>query len=295
VGLLALYGMTALTVYAIVSALWAVSVTVRDASIIDVFWGTLFVAIAWVLLVASAGAETLKVEALVFMVTAWGLRLSFHLGARNIGHGEDSRYALWRRHGGPHWWLKTYYRIYLLQGTIALAVATPIVAVFLRPHDFSLLNAAGVVVWLAGITIEMSADVQLARFRARPDSAGAVMDSGLWRYSRHPNYFGDALQWWGLGLFAFSLATWWALVGPIVMTLVFLYLSNDVIERGLRKRRPDYERYIAQTSAFFPRPPRREAGTAPATTPSRTIAQSDVQPGVPAAPARDEHDGRGPS
>jgi steroid 5-alpha reductase family enzyme len=253
-GFLELYGIAALAVYGTVSVLWAVSVAVRDASIIDVFWGTLFVAIAWTLLV-TADAPAAKTQALVFMVTAWGLRLSFHLGARNIGHGEDSRYALWRQHGGPHWWLKTYYRIYLLQGTIALLVATPLVAGFLRPHDFSFLNLVGVVVWIVGLATEITADVQLTRFRARPDSRGEVLDTGLWRYSRHPNYFGDALQWWGLGLFTFAGSTPWSVVGPVVMTLVFLYLSNDVIERGLKKRRPGYERYIAATSAFFPRKP----------------------------------------
>jgi steroid 5-alpha reductase family enzyme len=255
-----LYGLAALAVYATVSVLWAVSVAVRDASIIDVFWGALFVAIAWTLLVAS-GEPALKTQMLVFMVTAWGLRLSFHLGARNIGHGEDTRYALWRQHGGPHWWLKTYYRIYLLQGTIALIVATPLIAGFLRPHEFSLLNAIGALVWLAGLGIEIVADVQLGRFRVRPDSAGQVMDQGLWRLSRHPNYFGDALQWWGLGLYTFTGSTPWSLVGPLAMTLVFLYLSNDVIERGLRKRRPAYARYIEETSPFFPRPPTRTRST----------------------------------
>ncbi|HEY6599127.1 MAG TPA: DUF1295 domain-containing protein, partial [Pseudomonadales bacterium] len=108
-------------------------------------------------------------------------------------------------------------------------------------------------VWALGFGIEASADVQLMRFKARPDSAGEVMKTGLWAASRHPNYFGDALQWWGLGLFAFTVETWWSFIGPLAMTLVFLGLSNQVIERGLLKRRPDYAHYIARTNAFFPR------------------------------------------
>jgi steroid 5-alpha reductase family enzyme len=260
VDFLTLYCIAALTVFSIVTLLWLVSVAVRDASIIDVFWGTLFVAIAWVLLVVSGVGTAGKVQALVFMVTAWGLRLSFHLGARNVGHGEDRRYALWRAHGGPNWWLKTYYRIYLLQGGIALVVATPIVAVFYEP-EFKLFNLIGVLAWLAGLAIEIAADVQLARFRATSGTEGQVLSAGLWRYSRHPNYFGDALQWWGLGLFALTPSTWWSWIGPLAMTLVFVFISTGVIERGLKKRRPDYARYAEATSSLLPRATRSGAGS----------------------------------
>ena len=257
---LALYELAALTVLSVVTVLWVVSVIVRDASIIDVFWGSLFVAIAWSLLSFSGAGTAGKVLPLVFMVTAWGLRLSFHLGARNFGEGEDRRYALWRAHGGPHWWIKTYYRIYLLQGAIALVVATPIIAVFYEP-DFRLFNAAGAVLWLLGLSIESIADVQLARFRATADSADGVLASGLWRYSRHPNYFGDALQWWGLALFALTPSTWWSPVGALAMTLVFVYVSTGVIERGLKKRRPGYARYAEGTSGLVPFAPRAAAGS----------------------------------
>jgi steroid 5-alpha reductase family enzyme len=191
----------------------------------------------------------------LFFVTAWGLRLAFHLAARNFGHGEDTRYRVWRHHGGPNWWIKSFYRVYLLQGAIALVVATPIIAAFLATPGSLLINWIGVPIWLLGFAIEAAADIQLNRFRARPDSALQVLDDGIWRFSRHPNYFGDALQWWGLGLFTFSTTTWWSLVGPLLMTLVFLKLSNAVIERGLLKRRPDYAQYVARTNAFFPNRP----------------------------------------
>ena len=255
-----LYALAALTVLCIVTVLWAVSVAVRDASIIDVFWGSLFVAIAWILLAFSGVGTAGKVLPLVFMVTAWGLRLSFHLGARNFGEGEDRRYALWRAHGGPRWWIKTYYRIYLLQGAIALVVATPIVAVFYEP-DFRIFNAVGVALWLVGTGIESIADVQLARFRGTPGTTDRVLSTGLWRYSRHPNYFGDALQWWGLALFALTPSTWWSPVGALAMTLVFAYVSTGVIERGLKKRRPDYARYADATSGLVPFLPQPGAGT----------------------------------
>ena len=250
---LELYGYAAAAVLAAVALLWAISVAIRDASIIDVFWGPLFVAIAWVLFAVEIDAVGGKQLLVLFFVTAWGLRLAFHLAARNFGMGEDTRYRLWRAHGGDFWWLRSFYRVYLLQGAIALIVATPIVAAFRAIEPPTLLNWIGVPIWALGFAVEAGADVQLIRFRSHPDSTGQVMQQGLWSRCRHPNYFGDALQWLGLGLFTFTVTTWWSLVGPLAMMLVFLRLSNEVIERGLLKRRPGYAEYIARTNAFFPR------------------------------------------
>lgn len=256
-GFIELYVYAGATVLIVVSVLWMVSVAVRDASIIDVFWGLLFVAMAWALFGLQLDAATLKPFIFLFLVTVWGLRLAVHLSARNLGEGEDTRYKLWRHHGGENWWLKTYWRIYLFQGGLALVVATPVIAAFYGPDNLSILSWIGVIVWAAGLGMESTADIQLNRFRADPASEGKVMDVGLWQYSRHPNYFGDALMWWGLGLFTLSPVTWWSLIGPLAMTVIFLSLSNTVIERGLKKRRPDYEAYIERTSAFVPWPPKK--------------------------------------
>ncbi len=250
---LELYGYAAAAVLAAVTLLWLVSLAIRDASIIDVFWGPMFVAIAWVLVAANIDSVQPKQLVALFLVTVWGLRLAFHLAARNFGMGEDVRYRLWRSHGGEYWWLKSYYRVYLLQGAIALVVATPIVAAFRSPDAPFAINWIGVPIWAIGFALEATADVQLARFKAKPESSKQVMRDGLFAYSRHPNYFGDALQWWGLAIFAFSGVTWWSFIGPFAMTLVFLHISNEVIERGLVKRRPGYSEYIAHTNAFFPR------------------------------------------
>jgi len=250
-GILEIYGTALLVVLVLVSLLWAISIPLEDASIIDMFWGLLFVAIAWVLL-AISGEPSLKPYLVTLLVTLWGLRLAYHLIGRNLGRGEDRRYQLWRQHGGANWWLTTYYRIFLFQGGIALVVATPIIAAFYRPDSFSFLNAIGVLVWAAGFVFELLADIQLTRFKSDPTSGGRILDDGLWALSRHPNYFGDALQWWGLALVAFTSATWWVVIGPIAMTAVFLSISNAVLERGMRKRHPAYEAYIAATPAFFP-------------------------------------------
>jgi steroid 5-alpha reductase family enzyme len=259
---LALYGVSLLVVLLMVSALWAISVPLRDASIIDMFWGPLFVVMAWAML-AATGTIALKPYLITLLVTLWGLRLAFHLIGRNLGQGEDRRYQLWRERGGSNWWLESYYRVYLLQGGIALLVATPLIAAFYHPGTFGFVAAIGVLVWAFGFVYELLADVQLARFRADPDNSGRIMNRGLWAHSRHPNYFGDAVQWWGLGLIAFSAVTWWSLIGPAVMTAVFLGLSNDVLEKGMRKRHPEYAAYIASTPKFFPWPGRGRSPDAP--------------------------------
>jgi steroid 5-alpha reductase family enzyme len=251
-GVFELYAIAFLVVLVMVSVLWAISVPLKDASIIDMFWGPLFVAMAWVLLPAT-DALSVKSYLVTLLVTLWGLRLAFHLINRNLGQGEDQRYRQWRERAGDNWWLQTYYRIYLLQGGIALVVATPLIAAFYSPYDLTLINFIGVLVWAAGFVYELLADIQLTRFKADPDNRGKVMNEGLWAHSRHPNYFGDALQWWGLGLIAVTGATWWALLGPLAMTAVFLGLSNDVLERGMKKRNPKYVDYIENTPKFLPR------------------------------------------
>lgn len=250
-GFIELYGVALLTLLAMVSGLWVISVIVKDASIIDIFWGPLFVAIVWVLLPMGEPLTT-KTYLVSLLVTLWGLRLAFHLVSRNLGHGEDKRYQLWRAHGGPNWWLLTYPRVYLLQGAIALVVASPIVAAYVKPEPFTALNILGVLIWVVGFTYELLADVQLVQFKANPDNQGKILDSGLWGLSRHPNYFGDALQWWGVAIMVVTVPTWWALIGPAAMTAVFLGLSNDVLEKGMNKRHPEYEKYISNTPKFFP-------------------------------------------
>jgi steroid 5-alpha reductase family enzyme len=254
---LELYAYAAGSVLLVVSVLWMISVAIRDASIIDMFWGLLFVIMAWTLFAMQLGAGALKPFVFLFLVTAWGMRLAVHLTARNLGEGEDNRYRLWRHHGGETWWLKTYWRIYLFQGGLALIVATPVIAAFYGPEVFTTVTWLGVIIWALGLGIESTADIQLTRFRADPDNEAKVMDAGLWRYSRHPNYFGDALMWWGLGLFTLSPMTLWSLLGPLAMTVIFLSLSNNVIERGLNKRHPAYEAYVKRTSVFVPMPPKQ--------------------------------------
>ncbi|MCB1693788.1 MAG: DUF1295 domain-containing protein [Pseudomonadales bacterium] len=258
-----LYASAALAVLVALTLLWLVSVAIRDASIIDLFWGPGFVLCNWVTFMLAEGSGTGRMWLVHALVTLWGLRLAMHLFVRNAGAGEDARYRRWRENGGPNWWLVTYYRIYLFQGAIMMLVALPVIIVNAAPEQASLgwLDIVGGLVWLCGFCFETVADQQLVSFRRNPDNAGRVLDTGLWRYSLHPNYFGDALSWWGLAMIAASVPGGWiSFIGPVVMTGVFLGVSNGVLERALTKSRPGYAEHVRRTSAFFPLPRRRPGG-----------------------------------
>jgi steroid 5-alpha reductase family enzyme len=239
--------------------LWLASLALRDASIVDAWWGPGFALLAWVD-VAAAGAHP-RLLLLATAVTLWGLRLGAYLLWRNHGQPEDARYAAMRRHHGARFPLVSLVSVFALQGVLQVAVGLPLAVVAAEPGASRLgaLDAFGVALFAAGLAIESVADLQLARFKADPASAGRVMDRGLWAWTRHPNYFGDCLAWWGI--FGVALAApfgWAALPGPALMTFLLLRVSGvALLERSIGKRRPAYAEYAARVPAFFPRPPRR--------------------------------------
>jgi steroid 5-alpha reductase family enzyme len=239
-------------------ALWAASVRMRDASVVDVFWGPGFAAIGWTsVAVAGPSPRGVLVAALA---TAWGSRLAVHLARRRRGQGEDRRYAAMRAAHGERFALASLFTVFLLQAALMWIVSLPLqAAAAIRPEaPLGALDAAGVAVFGIGLAFEAVADAQLARFLADPRSRGGVMQSGLWRYSRHPNYFGDFLVWWGLGIVALAAGAGWALAGPALMTVLLRRVSGvTLLEKTIGDRRPAYAAYAARTSAFFPRPPRR--------------------------------------
>ena len=236
-------------------ALWLVSVRLRDASIVDPFWGFGFVVIGWT--AALAGELSGWGIVLALLTTAWGLRLSIHLARRNLGHGEDFRYQAMRKRF-PRFELTSLVIVFGLQGLLLWIVALPLQLAPAYEGGRHVIGAAGAVVWAVGLAFEAVGDAQLARFRADPGTSGRVLDTGLWRYTRHPNYFGDACVWWGLWLVALAAgAPWWTAAGPIVMNVLLRRVSGvTLLERSLAQRRPGYEEYVRRTSAFVPRPPR---------------------------------------
>lgn len=249
------------TVIAFFFVLWVASLIFRDASIVDRFWGVAFFLIASAASVASEGFAGREHLALT-LTAIWGLRLSLHITARNLGQEEDYRYQAMRRHWGDRFAVVSLATVFGLQAVIAWIVSLPVqVAIAATiPAHYTAMDAVGILLWTAGFLFESVGDWQLARFKADPRSAGKVMNRGLWRYTRHPNYFGDAVQWWGLWCFAAATGAWWTAVGPALMTFLPMRVSGvAMLERRLRKTKPRYEAYCRSTSAFFPMRPKAKS------------------------------------
>ena len=249
--------------------LWMLSVRRRDATIADIGWGPGFAVLAWAypVLTGTGGAPR---QLLALAITLWGLRLAWHIGRRH--HGEDRRYRALREAAGVRFWWTSLLTVFWLQGTLLWLVALPLLTTAAAAsREVRWTDGLGGLLMLAGFLIEAAADAQLSRFR-RTAAPGAVLDTGLWRYSRHPNYFGDALFWWGVWVVAssapFGLAT---VLSPALMTWLLVRVSGvALLDRTLSATRPAYRDYIARTSAFIPWPPRRSAATDPS-RPSRAL------------------------
>jgi steroid 5-alpha reductase family enzyme len=245
---------------------FAVAKVAGKHSVIDSAWGMLFVAMAVVAFVRSDGSgDPVRRWLLLALTAAWGLRLAVHIGRRTVGKPEDPRYEQLLAKGGKHPHLYALLVIYLLQGAITFVVAGPVlVGAFVR-GGVSPVAWVGVVLWCVGVFFEAVGDLQMERFRADPAHRGTVMDRGLWRYTRHPNYFGDACVWWGIFLVA---ASGWpavlTVIGPIVMTLLLTIGSGVRIMERQMSGRPGWDDYAERTSVFLPRPPKRLARHRPA-------------------------------
>ena len=240
---------------AVAIAAWPVSVAKHNVSIVDILWGPLIV------LSGAGGAlalpETGPRVAVVFASAAlWSLRLAAHVGRRNWSAPEDHRYQAIRRRNEPHFWLKSLYLIFVLQAVLACLVATPLIAAAASLREWGWLDTLGLIVVCGGIAFESLADWQLTRFKSDPQHQHAVMDRGLWRYSRHPNYFGEFCIWWGFYLIALAAGAWWTIVSPLLMSVLLLRVSGvTLLEKDIGERRPAYRDYIARTSSFVPLPP----------------------------------------
>ncbi len=243
---------------ALMLATWLTSLALRDASIVDVVWGVGFVAVAW--LAFGLGDGPIERRTLVaVLVTVWGLRLAGYMLWRKRGEGEDFRYREMRARHGHRFGLVSLFSVFLFQGLGMWAVSLPVQAAAGLPGpELGVLDFAGLGLWCAGMVFEVGGDLQLTRFRADPANRGKVMDRGLWRYTRHPNYFGDLCVWWAIFLIALAADdAWWAVAGPLTMTAIFTkFFGAPMMEEHLGSAKPGYAEYVRRTSAFFPRPPR---------------------------------------
>jgi steroid 5-alpha reductase family enzyme len=241
---------------------WLLSLLKKDAGIVDIFWGLGFICLAWVSFLTAPGWEDRKIL-LLLLVNVWGLRLATHIFFRGQGRGEDQRYANWREQHSPGfaWWSFRY--VFMLQGAIAWVVCLGFqIGMYAQePAAFGWLTLAGLTVWLFGFFWESVGDFQLLQFMKNPENKGKVLNYGLWRYTRHPNYFGETVMWWGIFLIVLPTNYGWVtIVSPILLTFLILKVSGvTMLEKNQKEAKPKYADYIRQTSAFIPMPPKKEA------------------------------------
>jgi steroid 5-alpha reductase family enzyme len=221
-------------------------------------WPLAFIAVAITALIAGSGDEGRRIL-IACVVAIWGARLSIHLLVRNAGKEEDFRYAAMRAKRGHRFWLTSLVTVFLLQGLRVWVVSLPVQLSAIPDRPLGWLAIVGAIMWAIGVVFETIGDTQLMRFKANPGSRGQVLNTGLWRYTRHPNYFGDFLVWWGIFLIAAeSGAGAWGVAGPLLMTLLLVKVSGaGLLEKDIAVRRPGYADYVRRTSGFIPRPPKR--------------------------------------
>jgi len=251
---LQIFGYGAGAVLIFMTLIWIGSLVRKDASIVDSFWGLGFVMLAVIYFALGGGFPPRKLL-LTILVAIWGLRLAIHIFARNAGKGEDKRYRAWRVQNPQDFWWISYFRVFLLQGVLMLIISAPLLAAQIgpQPEALTVLDWAGLALWLVGFSFEAIGDWQLVRFKADPANAGSVLNTGLWAYTRHPNYFGEAVLWWGYFLIAAGAGGYWSIFSPVLMTFLLVRVSGvALLERTLTKERKGYTEYVARTSAFIP-------------------------------------------
>ncbi len=235
--------------------LWVVSVIVKNVSIVDLFWGLGFVLTAGFYFLKTEGSGPRKVI-LIALVAIWGFRLSLHLAWRNIGRGEDFRYKQFRKNYGEkrYWWI-SFFQTFLLQGILMWLISAPLLGAqyYGQNRSLGIFEYIGIILWIIGFCFEAGGDIQLAKFKSDPANKGRIMDKGLWRYTRHPNYFGDATIWLGYGFLCLSSGSYLPVIGSLLMIVLIIKVSGvALLEKSLKEKKPQYKEYIEKTSAFIP-------------------------------------------
>ena len=256
--MLAVFGWSAAAVAAGMVMLWLLSIALADVSIVDVYWGLGFAMIAWIA-AWSAPRCSPRAALVLTLVSLWALRLALHLFLRwRRAEGEDRRYAAMRRKAGARFTRRSLVTVFGLQGALMWIVSLPLQLAIVRGNaPLGWLGWLGVTIFAAGWACESIADHQLTRFRATHANAHRVLDTGLWAWSRHPNYFGEVTLWWGMFLVAVEgTGAWWTILSPVIVTVLLVRVSGiPMLEHGMHRRRPEYAEYVARTSAFIPLPP----------------------------------------
>jgi steroid 5-alpha reductase family enzyme len=239
------------------SLIFVLALIRKRNDIVDIAWGIGFVIIAWFNFFIRPG-YTLRQLLVSVLITLWGVRLAVYIGQRNRKKKEDFRYAQWRKDWGKYWVIRSFFQIFMLQGFFMLTIAYPVFFLHQRPQaPLGWLDALGVAVWLVGFYFEAVGDLQMTCFKENPANKGKIMQKGLWKYTRHPNYFGEVTMWWGIFIIMLSVPSGWMAVGsPIVITGLLLGVSGIPLLEKKYKGNAEFEAYARRTSAFIPWPPR---------------------------------------
>ncbi|MEZ5198343.1 MAG: DUF1295 domain-containing protein [Bacteroidales bacterium] len=250
-----LFLQASLLIWILVTLLWLWSIVIKNVSIVDIFWGLGFVAVN-AFYVFMSGEMTARKILILILVTIWGLRLAIYLAARNIGKGEDFRYQQFRRnYGAKRYWWFSYFQTFLLQGALIMIVSLPLLGISASQPSGNLnfLDTMGILVWIIGFIFEAGGDFQMAVFKRDPRNKGKVLNTGFWKYTRHPNYFGDSVVWWAFAIISMAAGAYWQIVGSLVMTFLLLKVSGvSLLEKTLKDTKPEYQEYIQKTNSFFP-------------------------------------------
>lgn len=252
------FSYTLVVLFLIAVVLWVASRIKNDVGIVDSFWSLLILVAGLCFLIFSDTTITERHGIVILLLTVWALRLALHITWRNWGQEEDSRYQTIRKNNQPNFKFKSLYIVFLLQAFLAVIVALPLMSIFSSGSEINNVDYLALGLWFTGMFFETVGDLQLARFKSSDTNQGKVLNSGLWRYSRHPNYFGEFCIWWAFFLFAVASGYWWSIVSPILMTILLLRVSGvSLLESTISERRPEYAGYCKTTNAFFPWLPKK--------------------------------------
>ncbi len=247
------FSYTVVVLFIIAFGLWIASRIKKDVGIVDSFWSLMILAAGLCFLVLSETAITDRHSVVILLLTVWAIRLAFYITWRNWGQEEDSRYQTIRKNNQPNFEFKSLYIVFLLQAFLAVIVALPLMSIFSSNSEINILDYLALALWLTGMLFESVSDLQLLRFKSSHRNKDKVLETGLWRYSRHPNYFGEFCVWWAFFLFAVASGHWWSIISPLLMTILLLKVSGvSLLESTISERRPAYASYCKTTNAFFP-------------------------------------------
>lgn len=244
-----------LIIFVYMSSWFFISLIKKRNDIADVAWGLGFVLIAWTSFFITGNYSIRSLLVNIF-VSVWGLRLAWHISTRNKGKAEDYRYLTWRKEWGNWFYIRSYLQVYLLQGSLLYLIVMPVLLINKNVGlDINFIDGFGILIWLIGFLFEVVGDAQLKSFIRNPINKGKLMQTGLWQYTRHPNYFGEVTQWWGLWIIAINVPSgWFSIIGPLTITILILKISGIPLLEKKMAENPEFSEYKKRTSVFIPLP-----------------------------------------